>query len=173
VGGNSVNAHLNARRSLQDVEDVEAAFNNVVQHPTVRYPDWLAFRISSANVSIVEFSHARNNQGNFQQQINTIIAADRFVSGGAKESQIIAPSITASGFNINGVNLRSTSLQPWTGGSPLSYTGNIRANSFICDGSLSLNSPFRESTGLSNRGIRVILNTTTGKKYFIARLNQG
>lgn len=163
---------LNARRNLSDVADIGAAFNNIVRHPTTRFADWDVFRVAASFVSIVEFSHARNSKGNFQQQINGILGSDKFISGSDTEGRIVAPSITATGFNINGVNLRSNSVQPWTGGSPLSYGGNVKTGNFICNGSLSTNYQFIESSGATTRGIRVILNTFSGKKYFIVRLDQ-
>lgn len=164
--------HLNSRRNLSDVEDRGAAFDNIVRHPTTRFSDWDVFRAAASLISIVEFSHARNSRGNFQQQINGILGSDKLTSGSDTEGRIFAPSITATGFNINGVTLRSNSVQPWTGGSPLSYGGNLRTGNFICNGSLSTNSQFIESSGATTRGIRVILNTLSGKKYFIVRLDQ-
>lgn len=163
---------LNSRRNLSDVEDRRTSFNNVVQHPTTEFADWDVFRSAASSVSIVEFSHARNSQGNFQQQINRILGFNRFASGNTDESRIIAPSIRATSFTINGVALRSSSVQPWTGGSPLNYGGNVKTGNFICNGVLLTNSQFIESSGATTRGIRVILNTLSGKKYFIVRLDQ-
>lgn len=160
-------AGLNKNKNLIELIPSVAVTNLL---SPVTYNDIVIFQ--QAQLTKPELIAVKSPRNNFQSQLNAVqnkVNLRFDLDGG--EGDIRCSSITAPRFQINGVNLRSNSIQPW-GMSAGSLTTNnnariksLRANSIDVTGQVLTTALFN-----TNRGLRITTDNGTVLRSYIVRL---
>lgn len=159
---------LNAAKNLTEVVPAFAVTNLLFP---ITYNDVTVFQGASLIKS--EVIAAKSSRSNFQEQLSRIAAVLRLkfnIEEG--RGNVVAPSITAPQFQVNGVSLRSNNLQPWVAGAPLTTTNNAKVRSMRVN-SIELTNPTLSNVLINaGLGLRITMDNGTTLRSYIVRLMQ-